>query len=370
MSRKKDFAAMESRRPSASSRSAAAHDALRSRMATPTRVPLSDVQANPRNPRYDDDDPELMELAESMRRVGQLQPALIASLDEYLRVYPDREGLLNDAPWVVIIGNRRRAAAVLAEQPHFDVRVIEDIKSAEDLDDRILIENIHRKDLPPLLEASQLQRRLEREGETLRSVGAAIGKSHTYVKQRVVLLQLLPEFQALLRDGGLNTKQARELGGLPENEQRMRLAGGPPFAKMAATPRAEPQAQGQASESEAATEQGAGSEAVQEAGETRGSGVGNPVSNNDHATTGCAASDEGLSDPAEQPAPQSSSPPGDTLESTMLTVMSMVEAALSSLDGAIPDGGDGDLGHRLAEGRRHLQAAKRAIEGQRDFAAS
>jgi hypothetical protein len=52
----------------------------------------------------------------------------------------------------------------------------------------------HSGHLPPLLEAAHLQRRLGRPGETVRSVGAAVGKSHAYVQQRLDLLRMIPEF--------------------------------------------------------------------------------------------------------------------------------------------------------------------------------
>ncbi len=207
----------------------AARAALRSRMAHPTSLRLDEVQPNPLNPRYDEDDVEVLELAETLTRVGQLQPVLVVPREQYLQAYPDQHGNLGGEAWVVIVGNRRLTASRIAGRPALDVRVAADLDTAQDLEDRILIENIQRKDLPPLLEAEHLQRRLNRPGQTTRSVGAAIGKSHAYFQQRVDLLKMIPEFRELFRSGEINLKIGRRLGSLDESERRSRLAAGPPY---------------------------------------------------------------------------------------------------------------------------------------------
>ena len=57
------------------------------------------------------------------------------------------------------------------------------------------------------------------------------GGSHVYVTQRIGRLKLIPEFQALLRDGSINIKIGRKLGTLSDEEQRNRLAAGPPYTE-------------------------------------------------------------------------------------------------------------------------------------------
>lgn len=222
---KKDFAAMDARGASGAT---AARAALRSRFGHPSSVRLEELQPNPHNPRYADDDPEVVELAATLRTVGQLQPALVVTREQFVRAYPD--ATLGDQPWVVLVGNRRLAAARLAGRAALDVRVEAELDTVEELEDRVLIENIQRKDLPPLLEAQHLQRRLARPGQTIRSVGEAIGKSHTYVQQRIDLLGMIPELQRLFRSGVINIKTGRALGALPVEDQQRVLAGGPPYA--------------------------------------------------------------------------------------------------------------------------------------------
>ncbi|MBW0105805.1 ParB/RepB/Spo0J family partition protein [Pseudonocardia sp. KRD291] len=308
-------------------------------MAHPTSLRLDEAQANPQNPRYEHDDPEVKELAETLSRVGQLQPAVVVAREQYLQVFPEQTGHLGPAPWVVIVGNRRLAAARVAGRSALEVRVAADLDTPEAFEDRILIENLQRKDLPPLLEAEHLRRRLAREGETFRSVGEAIGKSHTYVQQRVELLKLIPEFQALLRDGYLPIKTGRRLGGLPDEDQRARLAAGPPYLETQ-----EPAATGAA----------------------RGNPVATPTPQPGPAESGNQVANEpatpvratGAGRAARTPAPVD---PEQRLATTTLDVLGYVDNALGALDRVLPDGGDGHLGQVLAESQRHLSAAREVL---------
>ena len=236
MARSKDFAAMERRNTGDPD---GARSALRSRFAAPTSLRLEELTANPLNPRYGTEDPEVAGLAQSLSTVGQLQPALVVARDTYLSAYPDQAANLGPAPWVVVVGNRRLAAARLGGREALDVRVVTTLGTAEALDDAILIENIQRQDLPPLLEAERLKARLDRPRETTRSVASAIGKSHMYVQQRVDLLKLIPELQAALSRGELNLKTGRALAVLDTAEQRRALDSGPPY-ELSREPRQQP----------------------------------------------------------------------------------------------------------------------------------
>jgi hypothetical protein len=105
------------------------------------------VQPNPLNPRYSLDDAEVVELADTLRRVGQLRPALVVGRDQFLHAYHDQAPSLGSQPWVVIVGNRqpatgnrqpatgnrRLAACRVAGRPALDVRVAADLDTPEDL---------------------------------------------------------------------------------------------------------------------------------------------------------------------------------------------------------------------------------------------
>lgn len=370
---RKDFAAMERDRPSGLR---AAREAMRSRMAHPTRLNLDELQPNPRNPRYPDDDPEVRELADTMARVGQLQPALVITRDQYESAYPGDE--IGSEPWVVVVGNRRLAASRLAGRSTLDVRVVEELPSSgaeEAIEDRVLIENVQRQDLPPLLEAAMLQRRLDRPGETLRSVAAAIGKTHTYVAQRTALLKLVPELQEMLREGRLGIRQARVLGTRATEEQRsvadrLRtmadddahdfLAG---VVRRGSGSRSGDTGESTAGRAEPVGAEGAavgnrvsngGGEGAQPQDDDRQrSAAGNRVSNRDRRAAARGQAGEAGADP--------------DLEATRLSVQQWLDNAAGALDKVLPSGGDAGIGGQLAEVRQFIEKA-RAVLGQPDTA--
>lgn len=359
---RKDFAALESRRTSGSSGPSAARDALRSRMGNPTSLRLDEVQANPRNPRYNEEDPEVQELASTLARVGQLQPALVVPREQYLQVFPDQQPAVGAQPWVVIVGNRRLAAARVANRPALDVRVAADLDSVEAFEDRVLIENLQRKDLPPLLEAEHLRRRLERPGETFRSVGEAIGKSHTYVQQRLELLKLIPELQALLRDGTLTIKAGRRLGALPEDQQRDRYAQGPPYLDRTSPDAAAAAAAGAGAGNPVATGPDSGTSDATPDADNGSGGPGDAVPTG-HDNGGEAAVPGGRVNRVAKPTGSGrrvADGQNRSLEARLVEVLVHVDNALTELDAALPDGGAG-AGEALTESQRYLSAARAAL---------
>lgn len=381
---KKDFDAMAAR--GASGGYSAAQEALRSRVGHPTSVRLHEVQPNPQNPRYPDDDPEVVELAQTLKTVGQLQPAVVISREKYLGFYPELRDELGDQRWVVGIGNRRLAASRLAERTALDIRVAADIETVDDFEDMILIENLQRKALPPLLEAEQLQRRLSRPGQTTRTVGEAIGKSHAYVQQRVDLLKMIPEFKDLLRRGEINVKTARWIATKAADVQRTMLAAGPPYGPSKAAHTGNPVSVRASSNGSSASEgQGEPADQHEHVGPMNGAvaeGVEPAASAGNQVST---STDDGSASgqptpPRETPSTQSPTETGQTptagqpspsdtdssasrpLEVTRASVVQLLDTALGELDRALPAGGDGPVGAALAEAQRLLVGARSALQ--------
>jgi ParB family chromosome partitioning protein len=354
---------MERNLPSGAS---AARAAMRSRMAHPTRLRLEELQPNPLNPRYDGDDPEVEELASTLNRVGQLQPALVITREQYVAAYPDQP--LGPEPWVVIVGNRRLAASRLAGRAMLDVRVVEEMPGSDGvvaIEDRVLIENVHRQDLPPLLEAEMLQRRLNRSGESLRTVAAAIGKTHTYVAQRIALLKLVPELQEMLRTGRLGIRRARELGGLLVDEQqsiagRLRdMSDEEARGFLAGNSRTFPSGSDGVGSGQAPAAGGNpvsrdGGVDDQEQDHARQRPSGNRVSTD--ASSGAAAGRVGE--------------PGISaeFEATRLSVQQWLDNAAADLDRVLPSGGDAGVGGRLAEARGFIEKARAVLQRATDTA--
>ncbi|MFF1908233.1 ParB/RepB/Spo0J family partition protein [Kitasatospora sp. NPDC058218] len=183
----------------------------------PTSVELKLLAHNPFNPR--DDLTELEETAESLKQRGQLQPVAVVRRNSFLAVHPGHDGALGEAEYVVIDGNRRLAAAHLAELAELRIDVNDDLAvSAEDMLEGALIANIHRVDVPPLDQAKAIQDLVKVHGSQGK-VAKRLGKTPAWVSQRLALLELTPELQEKVETGSLKVESARRIGRLPKEQQ-------------------------------------------------------------------------------------------------------------------------------------------------------
>ncbi|MBO0742583.1 MAG: ParB/RepB/Spo0J family partition protein [Hyphomicrobiaceae bacterium] len=166
---------------------------------------LSIDQLHPsgRNPRRAFGDTELLELADSIRQKGLLQPIIAR---------PDRER----GGFEIVAGERRwRAAqkAALHTVPVI-VRELSDQEAAE----FALIENVQRTDLNPIEEAIGYSELIDRFGYTQEQVAEVIGKSRSHLANTLRLLRLPASIQTLLQDGRLTSGHARALIGRDDAE--------------------------------------------------------------------------------------------------------------------------------------------------------
>ncbi|MEV0749789.1 ParB/RepB/Spo0J family partition protein [Streptomyces sp. NPDC050273] len=189
----------------------------------PTTVYMHTVIGNPGNPRtdldYTDEDADFRELKSSMRSVGQLQPAVAMSSAAFRRAKPEHADALGDAEWIIILGNRRYHAAKQLGWTKFEIRVRDRLGNAEDdkVDEAVIIENIHRKNIPPYKEAEFLQRMVERHGSQ-EKVAERIGKSQMYVSNRLSLLNLTPELRDVVDTKQIKVKTAEQIARIKDPE--------------------------------------------------------------------------------------------------------------------------------------------------------
>jgi ParB family chromosome partitioning protein len=193
------------------------------------RVPLADVCANPLNKRPTGLDEQSQEMAETIRAHGVIQPLVVSSASAYLAAFPRQRRAVGAAAWVALIGNRRLHAAALAGLDEVPILVNDD--QVTSMYEVMLVENGHRRDLPPTLEAEAMAEALRAAGSSQAELARRIGKSAMYVSQRLALLELLPEFRAMLDAGQLTVETARTLGALSKEEQRALLQAGPPYRR-------------------------------------------------------------------------------------------------------------------------------------------
>ena len=171
-------------------------------------IPVELITPNPRQPRRDFDEGALVQLADSLRERGVLQPVL-------LRPVPG-------GTYELIAGERRWRAAQLAE---FDtvpalVRPHDDAESLE----LALIENMAREDLNPVEEARACALLVEELGLTREDVGRRVGRSRVAVSNLLRLLDLPDEVLDLLAAGHLTEGHGRALLTASDHDTRRTLA--------------------------------------------------------------------------------------------------------------------------------------------------
>ena len=167
--------------------------------------PVGSIEPNPYQPRREIDEAGLMELAESIRVKGVLQPLIVRKKKE--------------GGYELIAGERRLRASKRAGLDM--VPVITREAGAEDRLELALIENVQRQNLNPLEEATAYQRLAREFSLTQEEIARKVGKDRSTVANSMRLLQL-PEFaREDVMSGVLSVGHGRVLLGLAD-EQAMK----------------------------------------------------------------------------------------------------------------------------------------------------
>ncbi len=159
---------------------------------------LSQIVANPLQPRTLFDPLKLEELSASIREHGVLQPVLVR------RIGHDRYELL--------AGERRFRAATQAGLTAIPA-LVKECSSTQQLEIAI-VENLQREDIGPMEAARAYQRMADEFGMTQDAIAKRIGKSRTAVTNTMGLLDLPVEVQDSLEVGEITEGHARALKGL------------------------------------------------------------------------------------------------------------------------------------------------------------
>lgn len=175
-------------------------------------VALNDLCSNPRNPR--DSIGDLDDLASIAK--FQLQPVVVVTRSAFRDLYPDAEIATK---WVVVLGNRRLAAAHKYGRAELDIIVRDDLaKDRATLLAAAIAENVDRAGFDVIEEAKAVESLVQELGSG-DAVAEQLKKSKTWVSQRRALLKLAPELQEATRKGDLAIRQARALAQVPLQEQ-------------------------------------------------------------------------------------------------------------------------------------------------------
>ncbi|MEJ7138083.1 ParB/RepB/Spo0J family partition protein [Amphibiibacter pelophylacis] len=175
-------------------------------------VALDDLQAGRYQPRTRMDEGALLELAESIKSQGVMQPILVR----------ERPVSVDGPRYEIIAGERRTRAARLAGLSEVPVLVREVADEAVAV--MALIENIQREDLNPLEEAQGLQRLLDDFGMTHEQAAQAVGRSRSATSNVLRLLNLTQPVQVMLMAGDIDMGHARALLAVTDGAEQIRLA--------------------------------------------------------------------------------------------------------------------------------------------------
>ena len=171
------------------------------------KLKITEVEPNREQPRKKFDEDGLIELADSIRQYGVLQPLLVQKRDGY---------------YEIIAGERRWRAAKMAGLKEIPV-IIKDFTDQE-IVEISLIQNIQRENLNPIEEALAFKRLLNEFHLKQDEVAERVSKSRTAVTNSIRLLKLDERVQQMLIDDMISTGHARSLLAVEDHELQYKLA--------------------------------------------------------------------------------------------------------------------------------------------------
>ena len=171
-------------------------------------IELSNISANPKQPRTNFDEHQLTELALSIKEVGLLQPPVVRSI--------------GNGKYQLIMGERRFRAAKLAGLKSIPVIIRQ--TSDDQLLREAIVENIHRSQLNPLEEAAAYQQLLNDFNYTHDELAVKLSKSRPVITNTMRLLNLPVSVQRRVAAGVISAGHARALLSLTDEKEIENLA--------------------------------------------------------------------------------------------------------------------------------------------------
>ncbi len=171
------------------------------------KVRISQIEPNKEQPRKMFDEDSLIELSESIKQYGVLQPLLVQKKDDY---------------YEIIAGERRWRAAKLAGIKEIPV-VIKDY-SDQQIMEIALIENIQREDLNPIEEAQAYQRLIKDYKLKQDEVAEKVSKSRAAITNSLRLLKLDKRVQEMVMEGKLSNGHARTIISVEDKDKQFMIA--------------------------------------------------------------------------------------------------------------------------------------------------
>ncbi|MBL4715966.1 MAG: ParB/RepB/Spo0J family partition protein [Bacteroidia bacterium] len=172
-----------------------------------SKLPISQIETNPFQPRDHFDEKTLQELSESIAEHDLIQPITVRKLgyDQYQ----------------IISGERRYRASKLADLKEIPtyIRIANDQQMLE----MALVENLQRENLNAIEISISFQRLIEECSLTQEELGGRVGKNRSTVTNYLRLLKLPPEIQMGLRDMVISMGHARAIISMEDSEIQLAI---------------------------------------------------------------------------------------------------------------------------------------------------
>lgn len=171
-------------------------------------LPIDQLSPNPRQPRMKIEPEELIEISDSIRDNGIIQPLIVTKRGE--------------EDFVLIAGERRWRAAQLADKETVPV-VIKDV-SPQQMLELAVVENVQRKDLNPIEEALAFEQLKKDFDLSHKEIGEKVGLSRSAVVNKIRLLKLPEKVKQLVLEGIITEGHARALLGIKDADSLIAAA--------------------------------------------------------------------------------------------------------------------------------------------------
>ena len=170
-------------------------------------INLSEIRPSKLNPRKTFSEDSIAELAESIGNMGVLQPIIV-------RPIPDKK-----TKFEIVCGERRYRASIVAG--HETIPAILRVLTDTDAFELMITENLQREDVKPLEEAEAYQKLITKMKYDITSLCHRFAKSETYIRHRIKLNDLIPDFRNLLESEEINISMALEICKIDDKYQRL-----------------------------------------------------------------------------------------------------------------------------------------------------
>ena len=155
------------------------------------QIPVDKILPNPNQPRKHFEDSAITELAESIKSFGIIQPIQVRKISE---------------EFYELVSGERRLRAIIVEMSDQDSALI------------AIMENVQREDLTYFEEAESYRQLMEYYNLTQDRIAELLGKSQSFVANKIRLLKLDPSIIETLTENNLTERHARALLRIPDTE--------------------------------------------------------------------------------------------------------------------------------------------------------